>query len=194
MHNQNLSYTTITKKGVTMVKLVYIFLFTGILSFVNAQDLKFVDGKIKTHTEVFGDKNINPSTKDIISHLTMNEKLSSLKGTISLTTFSLHSDNEKRDLHMYETLHSETFPQISFRLNSIERLDNSFLIKGFLTLNGLEKEISSLAQIKDKDNHLVLDGNFSIKLTSFNLEPPTMFFLTVRDQIDISYHLDYIKG
>ncbi|WP_164971013.1 YceI family protein [Halarcobacter mediterraneus] len=177
-----------------MVKLVYIFLFTGILSFVNAQDLKFVDGKIKTHTEVFGDKNINPSTKDIISHLTMNEKLSSLKGTISLTTFSLHSDNEKRDLHMYETLHSETFPQISFRLNSIERLDNSFLIKGFLTLNGLEKEISSLAQIKDKDNHLVLDGNFSIKLTSFNLEPPTMFFLTVRDQIDISYHLDYIKG
>ncbi|PPK62680.1 polyisoprenoid-binding protein YceI [Malaciobacter marinus] len=177
-----------------MAKLVFTLIFAALLSSANAQNLQFVEGEIKAHTEVFGDKNINPSTKDIISHLTMNKKLSSLKGTISLTIFSLHSDNEKRDLNMYETLHSETFPQISFKLDSIEKLDNNFLIKGFLTLNGIEKEVSSLTQIKEENNHLVLDGKFSINLTSFNLEPPTMLFLTVRDQIDISYHLDYIKG
>ncbi|NVJ52057.1 MAG: YceI family protein [Campylobacteraceae bacterium] len=177
-----------------MVKLVFIFLFTGILSFVNAQDLKFVDGKIKAHTEVFGDSSINPYTKDIYSHLYIDNSIDSLKGTIFLTTFSLHSDNEKRDLHMYETLHSKEFPHISYRIDSIKKIDDVFLIKGFLFLNGLEKEVSTIAKIEDKNNHLVLDGNFCIKLTSFNLEPPTMFFLTVRDQIDISYHLDYIKG
>ncbi len=177
-----------------MAKLIFVLLFAGFLSFANAQNLQFVDGEIKAHTEVFGDKNINPFSKDISSHLSIDKSIDSLKGTISLSTFSFHSDNEKRDLHMYETLHSKAFPQISFRLNSIEKLDNSFLIKGFLTLNGLEKEVSSIAQIKDENNHLILDGNFSINLTSFNLEPPTMLFLTVRDQIDISYHLDYIKG
>lgn len=177
-----------------MAKLVFTLIFAALLSSANAQNLQFVDGEIKAHTEVFGDRNINPFTKDISSHLSIDNSIDSLKGTISLTTFSLHSDNEKRDLHMYESLHSKDFPQISFRLGSIEKLDNSFLIKGFLTLNGLEKEVSSLAQIEDKNNHLVLDGSFSIKLTSFNLEPPRMLFLTVRDQIDISYHLDYIKG
>ncbi|PHO16574.1 YceI family protein [Malaciobacter halophilus] len=194
MFNKNLNNTTITKKGVTMVKLVFTLILTSLIIFANAQDLKFINGEIKAHTEIFGDSNINPSTKNITSHLSIDKNIDSLKGIILLNTLSLHSNNQERDFSMYEVLNSSKFPRIFFKIISIKKLKKSYELKGFLTLNGIEKQLTTSAQIKQENEKLVLDGNFFIKLTSFNIQPPSLLFLKVRDKIDISYHLNYIKG
>jgi polyisoprenoid-binding protein YceI len=194
MFNKNLNNPTITKKGVTMVKLVFTLIFTSLIIFANAQDLKFINGEIKAHTEIFGDSNINPSTKNITSHLSIDKNIDSLKGIIFLNTLSLHSNNQERDFSMYEVLNSSKFPRIIFKIISIKKLKKSYELKGFLTLNGIEKQLTTIAQIKQENEKLVLDGNFFIKLTSFNIQPPSLLFLKVRDKIDISYHLNYIKG
>ncbi|PHO12152.1 hypothetical protein CPG38_09475 [Malaciobacter marinus] len=194
MFNKNLNNTTITKKGVTMVKLVFTLIFTSLIIFANAQDLKFLNGEIKAHTEIFGDSDINPSTKNITSHLSIDKNIDSLKGIILLNTLSLHSNNQERDFSMYEVLNSSKFPRIFFKIISIKKLKKSYELKGFLTLNGIEKQLTTSAQIKQENEKLVLDGNFFIKLTSFNIQPPSLLFLKVRDKIDISYHLNYIKG
>ncbi|AXX88500.1 YceI family protein [Malaciobacter marinus] len=177
-----------------MVKLVFTLILTSLIIFANAQDLKFINGEIKAHTEIFGDSNINPSTKNITSHLSIDKNIDSLKGIILLNTLSLHSNNQERDFSMYEVLNSSKFPRIFFKIISIKKLKKSYELKGFLTLNGIEKQLTTSAQIKQENEKLVLDGNFFIKLTSFNIQPPSLLFLKVRDKIDISYHLNYIKG
>lgn len=173
-----------------MYKLIILAFFAIAL---NAQNLDFSNGKISAHTEVFGDSHIDPFSENINSTLTIKDKLDTIKGEISLKTLSLHSSNKDRDEHMYKVLHAKDFATITYKISEIRKVDDAYEISGILTLNKQKRIVSSKAQIVQKNNHIILDGNFNIKLTSFNIEPPTMFFLTVRDQIDITYHLDYTK-
>lgn len=158
---------------------------------VNAAGLSFVKGQIKAHTKVFGESHIDPMTKQIDSKLTMDGNISSMKGKISISTLSLKSDNDKRDEHMYKTLNAQSNPYITFDIKNIVKTDKMYQINGVLILNGVTKNVSSSAEIVDANNTLNLSGSFSIKLTDYNIEPPKLLFLTVRDQIDISYDLTY---
>ncbi len=63
-------------------------------------------------------------------------------------------------------------------------------INGVLVLNGVSKDITVKSNITEQNNQILFDGGFSFNLTDFNLEPPTMFFLTVRNQIDVTYKID----
>lgn len=174
-----------------MHKLILIILLS-IFSFAN--NLTLEKGEIQAHTEIFGDSKIDPRTEDIISTLIIEQNIESIKGKIFFNSLSLISDNLDRDKHMYKLLNIKTNPSITFEIKSIQELDTNYQINGFLTLNGVKKEISTIVIIGEHKQLLNLRGKFSIKLTQFNMEPPTLLFLTVRDQIDINYKLSYTKG
>lgn len=159
----------------------------------NAYDLQLQEGEIKAHTEVFGDSQINPTTKAIHSQLVIGDTVESIKGDISIEFVSLKSEKEDRDKNMHELINAKLFPNVVYTVKSITRFDTNYEIIGSLILNGITKEVISTALIEDKENVLNLNGNFSIKLTQFGMEPPSMFFVTVRDQIDITYNLTYKK-
>lgn len=173
-----------------MFKLAAVICFFVFAIFSNANEVKLVDGKIQAHTEVFGDSTINPETTKINAILKKDENLESLKGKFSIEAISLISDNKDRDTHMYEVLKSETSPLITFEITSISKNEKGYEVNGILQMNNVRKPLSSVATIAKKDENILLNGDFSIKLTDFGLEPPTMFFLTVRDQIDIKYHFN----
>lgn len=166
---------------------VLVFLFVGI--FANAMNFSVVSGEIMAHTEVFGDSKINPKTNEINGELFFNNSFESLKGEIYFKTLSLVSEKKDRDSNMYELLNSDKFDTITFKISQISKYEDRYKIDGLLTLNGVSKNISSLALISLENNQLVLNGDFSILLTNFDMKPPTLLFLTVRDQIDINYYL-----
>ena len=174
-----------------MHKLILIILLS-IFSFAN--NLTLEKGEIQAHTEIFGDSKIDPRTEDIISTLIIEQNIESIKGKIFFNSLSLISDNLDRDKHMYKLLNIKTNPSITFEIKSIQKLDTNYQMNGFLTLNGVKKEISTIVIIGEHKQLLNLRGKFSIKLTQFNMEPPTLLFLTVRDKIDINYKLSYTKG
>lgn len=174
-----------------MHKLI-ILVIVAIFSY--GDNLVLQEGEIIAHTEIFGDSEINPSTKKIDSKLTMNQNIESIKGDITIKSLSLRSDNDDRDKHMYEVLNIKINPEISFEIKTVKKTDSFYKIDGLLTLNAIKKEISSLSIITEEKNLLNLSGNFSIKLSEFNIEPPSLLFLTVRDQIDIKYNLSHTKG
>lgn len=162
--------------------------------FVNGATLTISQGEIQAHTEVFGDSTINPSSKNVLSQLTMDEdNVESIKGMVTLSTASLQSDNKSRDEHMYELLETQKYPFISFKFTDMKKEGDNYLIKGDLSLNGVTKAIESKAQIDNTDNTLDIKGGFSLNLTDYNMEPPTLIFVTVRDQVDINYTLHYTK-
>lgn len=157
--------------------------------FANASSLVVQKGEIKAHTEVFGDSGIDPTTKDVKADLTMENAIESIKGKIYFETLTLISDKKGRDEHMYQLLKVEQYKTISFDIKSITKNENDYEIKGALTLNGVTKNIKAKIAINQQNNQVSLTGGFSFNLTDFNLEPPTMMFLTVRNQIDISYNI-----
>lgn len=161
----------------------------SLVLFANASNLSVQNGEIIAHTEVFGDSQINPTTKDVKADLTMNDSIESIKGKIYFDTISLISDKKTRDEHMYELLQAEKFKTITFDIRSITKVDVDYEIKGVLTLNGVQRNIKAKISINKQNNQLLLTGGFSFNLTDFSLEPPTMMFLTVRNQTDISYNI-----
>ena len=158
-----------------------------------ASNLNVQKGEIIAHTEVFGDSQINPTTKEINSFLTMQNDIQSIRGKIYFDTISLISQKRDRDSNMYELLNSEKFKTISFDITSIVKNETTYDISGELTLNGITKNITFKSEIINNKDTILLNGGFSFNLTDFNLEPPTMFFLTVRNQIDISYNIQLNK-
>ena len=158
-----------------------------------ASNLNVQKGEIIAHTEVFGDSQINPTTKEINSFLTMQNDIQSIRGKIYFDTISLISQKRDRDSNMYELLNSEKFKTISFDITSIVKNETTYDISGELTLNGIKKNITFKSEIINNKDTILLNGVFSFNLTDFNLEPPTMFFLTVRNQIDISFNIELKK-
>lgn len=165
--------------------------FLGLFAFTNASNLVLEDGEIKAHTEIFGDSKIDPKTKMIDSKLYIDKTIESLRGDISINTMSLKSDNDKRDEHMHELLQAKLFPTISFKITDIQAFQDKYMIDGLLTLNGVTRPASSVCSITKENNKVVLNGYFGIKLTQFNMEPPSMLFITVRDKIDINYDFKF---
>ncbi|MFA9372962.1 MAG: YceI family protein [Poseidonibacter sp.] len=158
--------------------------------FAFSSNLELVQGEIKAHTEVFGDSEINPSTKKIDTNLSINSiDFKSIRGKVLINSGDLKSSKEARDENMYELLNTKVYPSVVFDIKDIKKEDKNYIISGLLTLNGVTKELSSQATIIKIDENIQLMGDFNILLSQFNMEAPTMFFLTVRDQIDINYTL-----
>ena len=155
----------------------------------NAANINVQSGEIKAHTEVFGDSEINPTTKNIKADLTIEDTIESIKGKIYFETLTLVSDKKGRDENMYELLKVEKYKSISFDIKNIIKNENGYDINGIVTLNGVSKNITAKTTINKDNNQITLKGGFSFNLTDFSLEPPRMMFLTVRNQIDISYNI-----
>ena len=158
-----------------------------------ASNLNIKKGEIIAHTEVFGDSQINPSTKEINTFLTIQKEVESIRGKIYFDTITLISQKRDRDSNMYELLNFQKYKNISFDISNIVKNENGYYINGDLTLNGITKNITTNGEIINNKDAILLKGGFSFNLTDFNLEPPTMFFLTVRNQIDISYNIQLKK-
>ena len=159
----------------------------------SASNLTVTKGEITAHTEVFGDSEINPYTKNIQSSLTMNDKIESIKGQIFFDTLTMVSTKKDRDDHMYKLLNVEKYKTVTFDITSVVRNGLNYDINGILTLSGVSKEITVKSNIIEENGQIILDGGFSFNLTDFKLEPPTMLVLTVRNQIDIIYKIDLKK-
>jgi polyisoprenoid-binding protein YceI len=171
-----------------MVKKLLLVFVTPLVLF--AGQLQLIDGSIKAHTSVFGEPNIDPMTKKINTNLTMENDIESINGEITINPMSLVSDNADRDANMYETLGAKDFTTISFKVLNISKSETGYIIGGVLNLHGVIKGIEAKGEISDMGNNIInLKSKFTIKMSDYGIEPPTMLFLTVRDEVDIDVNL-----
>jgi hypothetical protein len=87
---------------------------------------------------------------------------------------------------MFKILVCFCFCQILFAQNIM--LKSQFEAAGH-TFENLHQNYHLAISINQENDGILLTGGFSFNLTDFNLEPPIMLFLTVRNQIDISYNI-----
>jgi polyisoprenoid-binding protein YceI len=136
----------------------------------------------------------------VIGNNTKNSSLNKLSFTIP--SKSLKSGHKVMDKNTYKALKANEFANISFVLSNavVMQTDaNTYQIKcsGKLTIAGTTHETDLIANGKwhAADNSLVFTGTKKMKMTDYNVTPPTVMMGTIKtgDEITITYHLDLSK-
>lgn len=156
-------------------------------SSVYAGNLSFESGTVKAHTEVFGDSTIDPVFKKGVSRLSMDDSVSSLRGSLDVSIGDFISDNKKRDEHMYEAMEKDKFPKATFEIKEVvTKGGDNAVLKGTLSLHGISKPLSFEGSITQEGQKVHIKAKSSMKMSDYGITPPKMVFVTVRDQVDLN--------
>jgi polyisoprenoid-binding protein YceI len=123
-----------------------------------------------------------------------NNKLSSLSElAFTLPSKSLKSGRGVMDKNTYKALNTDAHKNISFRLSSatvtqLEGLNYQIICVGKLTIAGATKEteLTASGKVNPADRSLTVSGTKKMKMTDYNVKPPTAMMGTIKTGNDIS--------
>lgn len=123
----------------------------------------------------------------------MGKSIESIKGTIDISMTNLKSDNADRDEHMSESIESSKYSLATYTFKEVKKSDSGYTVNGILNFHGVKKPLTINAKIDKTKNGLSFKGVSSFLMSSYGVTPPKMFFLTVRDQIDLNINVMFKK-
>ena len=95
---------------------------------------------------------------------------------------------------------SSTFPKATFKgsisnfnFSNISSTEKKLLLKGILTVRGIEKEIETLATFSKKEDKLLMVTSFGVKPEDFNIKIPKIVSSKIAGTINISLAYEFIK-
>jgi len=103
---------------------------------------------------------------------------------VDVTTFN--SGNSNRDSHAMEVIDALSYPEANFNSTSISRQGDSLKVYGKLFFHGVTKDITISAAAVWGEKKLTINGKFSISLTAFKVERPSLLLIPVKDNLDFS--------
>ncbi len=122
--------------------------------------------------------------------------------TFVLPATSLKSEHTAMDKNTYKALKTEQNPTINFVMTSgsITQVEgNTYQIKcnGKLTIAGTTRETDVIAvgKYNPADKSFVVAGTKKMKMTDFDIKPPSVMLGTIKtgNDITITYNVKYIK-
>jgi polyisoprenoid-binding protein YceI len=110
-----------------------------------------------------------------------------------LAVTSIKTDKDKRDEHMYELLETKKNPYVLFDGKLIDEFkfdkntNQSVKVKGNFTLADVTRQIIVPINLKlTPDGAIQLYASWSLLITNYGLERPSIAFIQVNDKHDIS--------
>jgi polyisoprenoid-binding protein YceI len=149
-------------------------------------EMKAVNGKSEATFMVDGNGNITSLTR-------LN---------FTLPAKSLKSKNTMMDNNTYKALDVKSNPDITFVLSKATvtpKGNNTYLLNctGKLTIAGTTRDTDLLATGKynPADKSFIVSGTEKMKMTDFNVKPPTVMMGTIKtgNDIAIAYNLKFVK-
>lgn len=117
---------------------------------------------------------------------------------ISIPVEDIESDSGKLTSNMHKYLKENDNPMITFNLtdvNSITVNGNQATItaNGVVNAAGVDHETTMTVDATFEDGKVTFSGTQQLKMTDFNIDPPTALLGTIRarDEIDIIYSLTF---
>jgi polyisoprenoid-binding protein YceI len=131
---------------------------------------------------------------DAVFVIGANNILNSLSGlTFTLPAKSLKSGHGMMDKNTYKALKTDANENIAFVLSSatiipLEGLNYQIKCVGKLTIAGATKETELIAngKVNPADKSLMVSGSKKMKMTDYNVKPPTVMMGTIKTGNDIS--------
>jgi polyisoprenoid-binding protein YceI len=117
--------------------------------------------------------------------------------TFTVPAESLKSDHKAMDKNTYKALGTDKYASISFTTGSAvikPAGGNNYLLtaKGKLTISGVTKDVQLTATgVMNPDKSITYSGAYQLKMTDFNVAPPTAVFGTIKtgNQITVKFDL-----
>ncbi|MEZ4906102.1 MAG: YceI family protein [Saprospiraceae bacterium] len=124
---------------------------------------------------------VTDENKNVIKQVAVNVKIS-----------SFDSKNANRDSHCIEVTEALKYPDITFVSSDIKEDGDKLQVSGVLTFHNVKKNISFKAEkTKSKDGKLNVVGGFDVKLTDFDIEPPSLMGIETKDNIKLDFNVVY---
>ncbi len=105
---------------------------------------------------------------------------------------SIESGKSKMNSLTYEALKSENHPYITFQLDDIKSIQSDLITAaGKVIIAGVTKNIIVKGKYSQNGNQLKISGKHDIKMTEFNIKPPTAMFgtIVVGEDVTIEFNL-----
>ncbi|MGK7389119.1 MAG: YceI family protein [Candidatus Cyclobacteriaceae bacterium M2_1C_046] len=127
------------------------------------------------------------------------KEIADLKLTIEAE--SMKSGKSGMDANAYKALKTDKYKNISFSLISLQPIKkegniNKMMATGKLTIAGVTKTVKVATDCKiDANGQVTCKGSVPMKMTDFNVEPPTAMFGTVKsgDEITVDFNAVFIQ-
>jgi polyisoprenoid-binding protein YceI len=114
---------------------------------------------------------------------------------VAVETKSFDSENSNRDAHMWEIMKAFSFPIISLNLNTKKFPIEDKSLKASVTLLGQTKELDVNNLITNAQKELVkITGVVEFKLSTFNIDPPTLLTIAVEDNVPVEFETVWKKN
>ncbi|TLP70555.1 YceI family protein [Maribacter sp. ACAM166] len=109
----------------------------------------------------------------------------------SLPVKSIKTGIDKRDNDMYELLNVEQNPNVLFKGSLIDNYKKEnrkqiVKVKGDFTLAGVTRQVTITGSLEPVKNGLKLIADWSLRITDYNVERPSILFVKVDDKHDLS--------
>jgi len=131
-------------------------------------------------------------SKEITSIILSDESKTLItKVAVSVKIASFDSKNANRDSHAIEVLEALKYPTVSFSSNSIKQEGEKYIITGVLTFHGVSQTISFEAEKTMFNNKIEVTGGFTIKMSQYKIESPSLMGIATDDDIKITFKMVY---
>ncbi len=118
---------------------------------------------------------------------------------VEVAVEGLESGRKSMNRNTYKALNSDAYKSIQFELTEVTETvaqgDNTFTVtaKGDLTIAGVKKPISLEFSLKITGDNVAIKGKKKIKMTTFNVDPPTALLgtITTGDEVTIVFESEF---
>lgn len=121
--------------------------------------------------------------------------LQSLKtGNLTIDAKSIKSDQSLMNKKTYEALKSDAHPKINARLVRLQETNNKGVVEMELNIAGKTRKVSDDFIVEViSPNVFKIKGEFDLKMTDYDVKPPTALMGTVKtgDDIKVVYDLQF---
>jgi polyisoprenoid-binding protein YceI len=129
----------------------------------------------------------NPG-EDLLAHVLTPGALSRLDVAIPAAT--LRSVKGDIDDNMHKALKVKEFADIRFRLRVVEAEAAGYRAAGWLTIAGVEKDVSFLVQVQRTGAGLVVTGSTDLMMTDYGINPPRAMLGVLKTNPKVTIRLE----
>jgi len=132
------------------------------------------------------------TSKDVISVLLFNTETKNIdKVAVSIPVSTFDSQNANRDSHMIEVVEGIKYPAITFSSTLIKSDNSKLTVTGNLTFHSVSKPVTFDAVSKISDTEIEVTGSFSVKMSEYKIENPSLMGIATTDDIGLKFYAVY---
>ncbi len=200
---QNMKTTQLKSKSQILLALIFILVYPLLTIPVHAQEVYQVDPSSKiaidgTSTLHDWTSDVTQFSGDAVIKSDQNNLESLGKLSLTIPVASIKGDHDGMDSKTYDALKKDQYPEIKFSLDKVVKIDpNTVSASGKLSIAGVTKNIDLTPTYKElPGNMIAFTGEKNIKMTDFDVTPPTALLGAIKsgDDITIKFDVAFIRS